>query len=142
MIATLLLGTNLGDREANLLEARRHLAGILGPEVGSTPVIETVALGFTGPDFLNQVVSFDTAISPGELLAVVKGIERRMGRSETPEYASDGSRIYHDRIIDIDILTFGDIEMDTPELKIPHPQVKTRPFVGKLLTLQDYKNKI
>jgi 2-amino-4-hydroxy-6-hydroxymethyldihydropteridine diphosphokinase len=56
-----------------------------------------------------------------------------MGRKDAPEYAADGSRIYHDRIIDIDILFYGDLRLNTPLLTIPHPQVESRSFVRELL---------
>ena len=52
-----------------------------------------------------------------------------MGRREKVEYAADGSRIYHDRIIDIDILLYGDERIDTPELTVPHPKMREREFV-------------
>nr|MCR4863966.1 2-amino-4-hydroxy-6-hydroxymethyldihydropteridine diphosphokinase [Bacteroidales bacterium] len=55
------------------------------------------------------------------------------GRRDAPEYAADGSRIYHDRIIDIDILLYGDMKVDEPGLTIPHPQLDTRPFFGDLI---------
>ena len=67
------------------------------------------------------------------VLKICKRIERAMGRKDAPEYAADGSRIYHDRIIDIDILFYGDLRLSTPLLTIPHPQVESRPFVGILL---------
>ena len=58
-----------------------------------------------------------------------------MGRTDTPEYAPDGSRIYHNRIIDIDILFYGEHSVSTPQLSIPHPQVHSRPFVKQLLEM-------
>jgi 2-amino-4-hydroxy-6-hydroxymethyldihydropteridine diphosphokinase len=58
-----------------------------------------------------------------------------MGRTDGPEYDADGQRIYHNRIIDIDILFFGDLQLESPRLTLPHPQVFSRPFVGELLAM-------
>ena len=63
------------------------------------------------------------------LLETVKRIEREMGRTDPPEYDGAGNRIYHSRIIDIDILFVGSLRMDTPELTIPHKGIKERAFV-------------
>ena len=130
---TLLLGTNLGDREANINEALGRLSGVFGAPLRQAPVMETEACGFIAPPFLNTAVVYKSARKPENILKICKKIERAMGRTDAPEYAADGSRIYHNRIIDIDILRYGDITVDTPELKIPHPQIETRPFVKKLL---------
>ena len=129
----LLLGTNLGDREANIAEALRWLGVIFGERIGETPVMETEACGFVAPPFLNKIVVYSSARKPENVLKICKQIERKMGRTDPPEYAPDGSRIYHDRIIDIDILFYGEQSINTPELTIPHPQVETRPFVKELL---------
>lgn len=129
----LLLGTNLGDREANIEEALRQLDAVFGARIGETPVVETEACGFVAPPFLNKIVVYSSARKPENILKICKQIERKMGRTDPPEYAPDGSRIYHDRIIDIDILFYGEQSINTPELTIPHPQVETRPFVKDLL---------
>lgn len=130
----LLLGTNLGDRQANIDAALAALdKAFCGRRVQLTPVLETQACGFDGPPFLNAVVVYRSARKPENILKICKGIERSMGRTDAPEYAADGSRIYHDRIIDIDILLYGDLAVSTPTLTIPHPQVESRPFVKVLL---------
>lgn len=134
MNALLLLGTNLGDREHNIEYALSLLKSELGDIQAISKVIKTEAVGFEGPEFLNCVVSFDVRMDPLELLHCCKKIERSMGRTDPPEYDNDGNRVYHNRIIDIDILYFSDVVMDTPELTLPHPQVKTRPFVAELLS--------
>lgn len=132
----LALGTNIGDRKHNIEEALSKLENALGcPPERVSPVIETEALGFQGPAFLNCLAVFRTGETPHELLATCKRIEHDMGRTDDAEYAPDGSRIYHDRIIDIDILTYGDEEIQTDTLIIPHPQLDTRPFIQKLLLL-------
>lgn len=129
----LLLGSNLGDRRSYIDEALAALEKVFGAPRRSSPIIETEACGFEGPAFLNMVTVYESAMKPEDALAACKSIERSMGRTDAPEFAPDGSRIYHDRTIDIDILLFGDIEMDMPLLKIPHPQVLGRPFVRLLL---------
>ena len=132
----LLLGTNLGDREANIRRALEALDKAFGGRrVKLTKIIETEACGFDGPPFLNAVVVYRSARKPENVLKICKQIERSMGRTDAPEYASDGSRIYHNRIIDIDILFYGEHSVSTPQLTIPHPQVHSRPFVRQLLEM-------
>ena len=139
-IIYLLLGTNLGDRTANLAAARGFLEGIFGLCEGASPTVETEACGFTGPAFLNRVEAYRTRRKPAAVLAECKGIERRMGRTDAPEYRADGTRVYHNRVIDIDILEYRtaaapgkSLQINTPDLTIPHPQVEDRPFVRPLL---------
>ena len=132
---TLLIGTNLGDRQANINEALMRLNKFFGTPVKQSPVIETEACGFVAPPFLNAIVVYKSARRPETVLKICKQTERAMGRTDAPEYAPDGSRIYHNRIIDIDILFYGNIQMATPELTIPHPQVESRAFVKELLSL-------
>ncbi len=132
----LLLGTNLGDREENIRRALEALDKAFGGRrVKLTKIIETEACGFDGPPFLNAVVVYRSARKPENVLRICKRIERSMGRTDAPEYASDGSRIYHNRIIDIDILFYGEHSVSTPQLSIPHPQVHSRPFVKQLLEM-------
>lgn len=138
----LLLGTNLGDRSANLKTARGLLEKAFGPCAGASPIEETEACGFDGPAFLNRVEAYRSRKRPAAVLALCKGIERQMGRTEAPEYRADGSRIYHSRIIDIDILEYRtaaepgkSLNICTPELVVPHPQVAERPFVRPLLDI-------
>lgn len=133
-LVTLALGSNLGNRESNLKIALNMLDIAFGRHPESvSPVMETEAVGFEGPAFLNQAVRYRTCKSAKSVLAICKHIERQMGRTDTPEYAEDGSRVYHDRIIDIDILFYGNSTVNTPELIIPHPQVESRPYIKELL---------
>ena len=129
----LLLGTNLGNRTANLKAARGQLEGIFGPCAGASPTEETQACGFDGP-------AYRTRKRPATVLAICKGIERKMGRTDAPEYRADGSRVYRSRIIDIDILEYRtaaqpgkSLNISTPVLVVPHPQVTERAFVRPLL---------
>ena len=134
MTVFLSLGTNKGNRERNIRRALCLLNIALGKRYKAvSDIINTEAAGFEGPDFLNCVVAYDLRLAPGALLRRCKRIERLMGRRDTPEYASDGSRIYHDRVIDIDILLYGDMKVDEPGLVIPHPQLEARPFFGGLI---------
>ena len=128
------LGSNLGDRRANIDEALRRLDKAVGrPYDALSSIIETPAWGFDGPAFLNCVVRYRTARRPETLLKICKRIERAMGRRGEPEYDAEGRRIYHDRPIDIDILLYGEERVDEPDLQIPHPLMEQRDFVMRPL---------
>jgi 2-amino-4-hydroxy-6-hydroxymethyldihydropteridine diphosphokinase len=118
----LLLGTNLGDRMANLSIAWDYLQQSAGAMVKQSSVYKTAAWGKTDqPDFYNQAVMLDTALSPHELLDTALRIENIMGRKREEKWAS--------RIIDIDILFYGEMVVTTPQLAIPHPGIAHRRFV-------------
>ena len=128
------LGTNQGDRHAQIEEALRRLDKAIGrPYEALSSIIESNAWGFEGADFLNCAVRYRTARRPRTLLRICKRIERAMGRRETLEYDAEGRRIYHDRPIDIDILLYGDERVDTPDLQIPHPLMHEREFIMRPL---------
>jgi 2-amino-4-hydroxy-6-hydroxymethyldihydropteridine diphosphokinase len=134
MTVFLSLGTNKGNRERNIKRALCLLNIALGKRYKAvSDIINTKAAGFEGPDFLNCVAAYELRLAPGALLRRCKRIERLMGRRDAPEYAPDGSRIYHDRVIDIDILLYGDRKVDEPGLQIPHPQLEARPFFGEMI---------
>ncbi len=120
-IAYLALGTNLGDRSANLWRATTALR----PEVkilAQSPIYETPAWGYEDqPAFLNMVVEGETELPPDALLAYVKGIEAELGR--TPSFR------WGPRLIDIDILLYDDLVLTSPDLTIPHPRLHERAFV-------------
>lgn len=135
------LGSNLGNRDLNLLQAVNRLDEALGmhPERISR-IVETPAWGFEGPDFLNMCLLYrlpveGTAVEQASaLLRTVKGIEAAMGRpADEPLFGPDGERLYHNRVIDIDILYFGNEHIETEELIIPHPRIGERDFVKKPL---------
>ena len=134
------LGSNLGDRDVNLLRAMNLLDQAFGmhPERISR-IVETPAWGFEGPDFLNLCVLYrpvrkGTPVEHAtEVLRQVKAIEKAMGRPEEPLYDAQGQRIYHNRIIDIDILLYGTETIHTEDLIIPHPLIGQRDFVKKPL---------
>ena len=118
------LGTNLGDRLLNLSEARRRI-GQLGA-LRRGPVLETAALLPKGdatpqPDYLNSVDQLDTTLGPVVLFHQLKRIERLMGRRVTTRWAP--------RIIDLDLVLFGDEVIESPELTVPHTAMHQRRFV-------------
>lgn len=130
----LLLGTNMGNKERNLQTAItlliNELAPFLGSDVKESSIHESEAVGFISQEtFLNQAISFKTSVSPVDLLKVCKYVEAKMGRPiEEPQYDDAGNRIYKSRVIDIDILLYGNKTIDLPELKIPHPRLQEREF--------------
>ena len=125
------LGTNLGDKPANLSRAVSLLEERLGvPCAALSSFLETAPWGYESPHcFLNACTRFDLDMPATEenalwLLEVCKGIESEMGRIQRAP--GEG---YRDRIIDIDILLFGDLRMQTRTLTIPHPLMHARDFV-------------
>lgn len=124
------LGTNLGDKQKNLNDAIRMLGNQVGEVEKVSSVIETEPEGFKSDNmFLNAVVKVRTTLSPFELLDITQDVEKSLGRKEK---SSNG--IYHDRVIDIDILLYDDINISTPRLVIPHPRMAQREFVMTPLT--------
>lgn len=124
------LGSNLGDRRGNLLSALERMDSLLGTHYERlSSFIETPSWGFDAEPFINCAVAYRLDAEPFDVLDVCKRIEREMGRKENVEYGDDGRRIYHSRIIDIDILYFGDRKVRTERLTIPHPLIEQRDFV-------------
>ena len=118
------LGTNIGDKQNNLVTATALLAERVGKILALSSIYETEPWGFDSNNtFLNAVLVQETSLTPSELLDVTRLIEIEMGRIEK----SNGS--YHDRIIDIDILMYDDKIMQTSRLTLPHPLMHKRLFV-------------
>lgn len=116
------LGTNLGERVQNLAQARQFIALIVGPIRQVSPIYETAAWGIEAQaSFLNQVLEVETNLSPTALLEAILGIEQKMGRIRKVKWG--------ERLIDIDILFYGDLVIDEERLKIPHPYIPVRNFV-------------
>lgn len=117
----LALGTNLGDRHANLLTAQKALE----PEVDvrrSSPVYETPPWGYLDqPSFLNQVLEAETRLTPRDLLQTLKRLEKKLGRK--PNFQNGP------RLIDVDILFYDDLIINLDGLEIPHPRMEDRAFV-------------
>ncbi|MCK4362750.1 MAG: 2-amino-4-hydroxy-6-hydroxymethyldihydropteridine diphosphokinase [Dehalococcoidia bacterium] len=115
------LGSNLGDRQANLARALKLLGERLHIELVSS-LYETEPVGYAEqPLFLNAVCRAQTELGPLQLLSLVKGIEASLGR--VPSFPNAP------RPIDLDIILYGDLVMETPELTIPHPRLEDRAFV-------------
>jgi 2-amino-4-hydroxy-6-hydroxymethyldihydropteridine diphosphokinase len=120
-LVTLALGSNLGDRSGNL----RAAITALPPAVSvleQSFVYETLPWGVIDqPNFLNMVIKGETQLKPLELLKQLKALETSLGRVPSNHYGP--------RKIDIDILFYEDIILDTPELTLPHPHLHERAFV-------------
>ena len=114
------LGTNLGDRAANLQSALAAVAAVATIEAVSA-VYETAPLYVTDqPAFLNMAVRATTDLPPTELLRALKDMEGELGRVASVRYGP--------RLIDLDILMYEGVVMDAPDLTIPHPRLHERRF--------------
>lgn len=123
-IAYLALGTNIGNKRRNMITAAALLAERVGDVLALSGFYETEPWGFQSDNtFLNAALQLDTGLPPLELLKATQEIELEMGRTQK----SNGA--YHDRIIDIDILLYDDLILQTPELTLPHPLMHERQFV-------------
>ncbi len=119
------LGTNLGDKEDNLRRAVEHIDKLIGKVLRQSAYFTSQPWGFvSGNAFVNAAVCCRTVLSPQEVLCRTQQIEQMMGRKHK---SVDG--IYHDRIIDIDILLYDELQIDEPNLTIPHPLMHEREFV-------------
>ena len=113
----LLLGSNLGDTKSNLNQAIAKIENCLGKIIKTSEMIEIKAVDFESINiFRNIAINLTTTISPYSFLNAVKSIEKDMGR----ELDSSAVGGYIDRIIDIDIVTFNNINFESKKLKIPH----------------------
>ena len=126
MRAGVALGSNLGDRLANLRNARKDIAGLSGalPPMRSSAIYETEPVGCEkgAAKFLNAAIEFDYALPPHELLHALAGIEKLLGRAgDHPRNVS--------RTIDLDLLYFGEQIISTGDLELPHPRIAGREFV-------------
>jgi 2-amino-4-hydroxy-6-hydroxymethyldihydropteridine diphosphokinase len=118
----LALGSNLGDREANLALARDRLAMMPGNHiVAESSIEETAPLGgMDQPAYLNQMLLLETELSPRALLEVCRAIEKAAGRVRHTKWDS--------RTLDVDIVEYGDLVVDEPDLQVPHPGLSNRDF--------------
>lgn len=121
-IAYLLLGSNLGDRKANLQKAKKLISDRIGQVQRSSGIYQTQAWGNTElEDFYNQALEIRTYNSPEKTMYQILEIEMELGRVRTKEQ-------YEARTIDIDILFFGNKVIKTKDLIIPHPKFHERNF--------------
>lgn len=119
------LGSNLGDRQANIERAIELISERVGEVIRRSSLIETEPWGFESENkFLNGVILCETTLTPRQVLRKTQKIERDMGRKK-----KTSSLQYSDRPIDIDILLYDDLTVDEPDLKIPHPRMQEREFV-------------
>ncbi len=127
------LGSNLGDKEQQLLTAIQLVGERVGQVVRQSSFMETEPWGFESDNkFLNAVILCETEKTPREVLRLTQQIERDMGRKKMVNCKLT-NRKYKDRPIDIDILLYDDLTVDEPDLKIPHPLMYERDFVMKPL---------
>lgn len=120
--AYLITGTNLGNRQDNLKRAIVEIEKKIGSVASCSSVYETEPWGLNNqPSFYNQALSIDTALDVWSLLASTLAIEESMGRVRAERYGT--------RIIDIDILFFENMVINSEKLTIPHPRIRERNFV-------------
>ncbi len=118
----LLLGSNMGDSQLQLSRAIKYISKEVGTVIRQSKLYTTAAWGNTNqPDFLNQVIIVETALTPKNSIQTILGIEEKMGRVRTIKNAP--------RMIDIDILYFNKEIIDSKLLIVPHPEIQNRRFV-------------
>lgn len=116
------LGSNIGDRKANLDQAIQHISRFAGQCIATSKHYETEAWGETAQDdFINQAIMIHTEIAPKELLATLLNIEEKMGRVRVKKWGP--------RSIDIDLIFYDDLVIEEKGLQIPHPRLHLRNFV-------------
>ena len=119
------LGTNIGDKEANIRKAIEKIEESVGDVVRQSALYVSEPWGFESENlFVNAVACVHTSLSPRQLLVATQRMERQMGRKRKSR-----NGVYHDRIIDIDILFYDDLHISYPDLVIPHPLMQQRDFV-------------
>ena len=121
-LAYVALGSNLGERAAHLAEARARLAALPDTALlAESSIEETPPLGgLAQPSYLNQMVLLETGLTPHALLRRCQAIETARGRSRSSRWAS--------RTLDLDIVKYGERQINTPDLVIPHPELPNREF--------------
>ena len=144
------MGSNKGDKRRNIADALSLLNIELGtPYKAVSSLIETEPWGFESDEtFINAAVLYELDMKRGYnpeaeglmILEICKSIEKRLGRTGSPRYDERGERIYEDRTIDIDILLFGDNNIDCEELTIPHKLMYDRDFV--MVPLKEINDKL
>jgi 2-amino-4-hydroxy-6-hydroxymethyldihydropteridine diphosphokinase len=124
MTAWLSLGANLGDRRTNLQKALLLIAQNAGRLTAVSSIYETEPWGFRSKHkFLNQIAAIETTLSPEELLTQTQATEQAVGRAEKTLPG------YRDRLIDIDLILYDKLIINTEKLQLPHPLFHERRFV-------------
>lgn len=137
---TLLIGGNEGDRALLIDQATEQIRQRIGSVVALSSVYETEPWGnfeienskFKIENFLNRALLVETTLSPWQVLRTALAIEKDLGRVRphlSPFTIHLSSRFYHSRPMDIDIIFYDDLVLDTPELTLPHPRMHLRQFV-------------
>jgi len=117
----LLLGSNLGDKRDTLFQATRQIDAEIGKVMKCSSLYETEPWGNSSqPSFLNQVVLINCKLSPMQLLTALLEIEKRLGRIRYEKWG--------ERTLDIDILYYNNVIIDSDHLRIPHPEITNRRF--------------
>jgi len=117
------LGSNIDDRSLYLNKAISAIRSDIGQVIRGSGLYETEAWGYKSPKlFLNMALLVDTSLDPEQLLGTIKHIEKSMGRKNS-------STGYSDREIDIDIIFYSDLQIESDTLTIPHPRMHKRRFV-------------
>jgi len=121
-VAYIALGSNLGQREVFLAQARRAIAALVGTRVlGETDAEETAPIGpVTQGPFLNQMIAIETELSPQDLLVELQRIESDAGRVRNARWGP--------RTLDLDIVMFEKQRVTEPGLTVPHPELANRDF--------------
>jgi 2-amino-4-hydroxy-6-hydroxymethyldihydropteridine diphosphokinase len=127
VMACVALGANLGDAVATVRQSLIEVAGLRGTQlVKASSLYRTAPFEAQGPDFINAVVLLQTQLSPLELLHALQVLELQSGR-ERPYVNAP-------RTLDLDVIFYGDVVLETPELTLPHPRWQARAFVLLPLT--------
>ncbi|MDE7442546.1 MAG: 2-amino-4-hydroxy-6-hydroxymethyldihydropteridine diphosphokinase [Muribaculaceae bacterium] len=120
------IGSNMGDRRANIGRAVALISESVGEPSGVSRVVESEPWGYESTNrFLNIGIVVDTDLAPEELLDRLQAVERAI----SPESHRDANGAYIDRLIDVDLIVYGGAVVDTPRLKVPHPHMAQRRFV-------------
>lgn len=120
--AFIALGANLGDARTTVLQAIHDLGQLPETTLWShSSLYRSAPVDANGPDFINAVAEIATSLSPQALLAVLQTLEHNAGRQRPYRNAP--------RTLDLDILLYDDVTLDTPTLVIPHPRMLIRAFV-------------
>ncbi|MBU1488007.1 2-amino-4-hydroxy-6-hydroxymethyldihydropteridine diphosphokinase [bacterium] len=129
--AYICLGSNLGDREENLKKAVELVGKVSLIRVSkASSLYETEPVGKKDQGcFLNQVIEVETALTPLELLGYLQEVEAKLGRERKDLSSTSIGERWGPRTVDLDILLYGDIQIDQADLRIPHPEMHRRAFV-------------
>jgi 2-amino-4-hydroxy-6-hydroxymethyldihydropteridine diphosphokinase len=114
----------LGNKHGNLLQVIEDITEKIGVVSAISSIYETKPWGFESDnDFLNMVVCVETSLPPAEILLITQSIEKKLGRKHKTNHS------YHDRLIDIDLIAYDDLIIQSENLQIPHPLFHKRHFV-------------